>query len=86
MGLNPEDLAKEAVEWDVWEAVLTPGDLLLLVSWESEDNASSFAKTAVQNHISHQAKRVRTIRDYGKFDRREAPQFYEDASGRETIH
>jgi hypothetical protein len=26
------------------------------------------------------------VRDYGMFDRREAPQFYPDANGRETRH
>jgi len=26
------------------------------------------------------------IRDYGMFDRREAPQFFPDAEGRETRH
>jgi hypothetical protein len=31
-------------------------------------------------------RRVRIIRDYGMFDRREAPQYYPDAKGRETIH
>jgi hypothetical protein len=32
------------------------------------------------------SRRVRVIRDYGKYDRREAPQYYADASGAETIH
>ena len=32
------------------------------------------------------SRRVRVIRDYGKYDRREAPQYYPDASGAETIH
>jgi len=26
------------------------------------------------------------IRDYGRFDRREAPQFYDDVKGRDTLH
>jgi hypothetical protein len=26
------------------------------------------------------------VRDYGRFDRREAPQFYPDVSGAETKH
>jgi hypothetical protein len=30
-------------------------------------------------------RRVRVIRDYGMFDRREAPQFYPDAEGQKTI-
>ena len=31
-------------------------------------------------------RRVRIVRDYGMFDRREAPQFYPDAKGAETKH
>jgi len=26
------------------------------------------------------------VRDYGKYDRREAPQYYPDAKGGETLH
>jgi hypothetical protein len=29
---------------------------------------------------------VRIVRDYGKYDRREAPQYFEDAKGGETLH
>jgi hypothetical protein len=31
-------------------------------------------------------RKVRIVRDYGMFDRRESPQFYPDAKGRETRH
>jgi hypothetical protein len=31
-------------------------------------------------------RRVRVVRDYGMFDRREAPQFYPDAKGAATRH
>jgi hypothetical protein len=31
-------------------------------------------------------RRVRVVRDYGKYDRREAPQYYPDAEGATTIH
>jgi heme-degrading monooxygenase HmoA len=31
-------------------------------------------------------RRVRIVRDYGKYDRREAPQYYADAKGGETLH
>jgi hypothetical protein len=31
-------------------------------------------------------RRVRVVRDYSMFDRREAPQYYADAKGRESIH
>jgi hypothetical protein len=31
-------------------------------------------------------RRIRVVRDYGMFDRRETPQYYPDAEGRPTIH
>jgi len=31
-------------------------------------------------------RQVRVVRDYGMFDRREAPQFYPDAKGAATVH
>jgi hypothetical protein len=31
-------------------------------------------------------RKVRILRDYGRFDRREAPQYYEDAKGHDTLH
>ena len=36
--------------------------------------------------IGEVLRRVRVVRDYGMFDRREAPQFYPDADGRATLH
>jgi hypothetical protein len=35
---------------------------------------------------SARLRNVRVVRDYGMFDRREAPQFYPDAEGRATVH
>jgi heme-degrading monooxygenase HmoA len=62
------------VAWDVFEAILTPGDLLLLMT--SRDRIS--AHTAEHNLPAGETvlHRVRIVRDYGMFDRREAPQFY----------
>jgi hypothetical protein len=31
-------------------------------------------------------RKIRVVRDYGMFDRREAPQFYPDVQGRKTEH
>ena len=35
---------------------------------------------------SARLRRVRVVRDYSMFDRREAPQYYDDVKGRETKH
>ena len=85
-GVGPEDVAKWLglapkasgfVAWDVFDAVLTPGDIILLMSWR--DNAAGQAfenKVALQDGA--RLRRVRVVRDYGMFDRREAPQYYPD--------
>jgi heme-degrading monooxygenase HmoA len=83
MGLDPR--ADGLLEWDVLDAVLTPGDLILLISWQDHEAAERFeAEFTVPDGA--RLRRVRVVRDYTMFDRREAPQYYADAEGRESIH
>ena len=71
------------VAWDVFDAVLTPGDVILLMSWRDGAASAAFeAATSVRE--STRRRHVRVVRDYGMFDRREAPQYYPDAKGAET--
>jgi heme-degrading monooxygenase HmoA len=93
-GLGPDDVAKwlgftpgagGLVAWDVFDAVLNPGDIILLVSWRDRAAAEAF-EGAVSLQDGARLRRVRVVRDYGMFDRREAPQFYPDAKGKETKH
>jgi heme-degrading monooxygenase HmoA len=63
------------VSWDVFDAVLTPGDLILLMSWQSEHAALAYEASA-RPPLDARMRRVRVVRDYGMFDRREAPQYY----------
>ena len=81
-------LAREApglVAWDVFDAVLTPGDIILLLLWKNKALAETFERnTTLQDGT--RIRRVRVVRDYGMFDRREAPQFYPDAKGATTVH
>jgi len=67
------------VTWDVFEAVLTPGDIILLSTWRDESAAAAFEKKIALPETAR-LRRVRVIRDYGMFDRREAPQFYPDVT------
>ncbi len=77
LGLAPE--AAGLVEWDVFDAVLTPGDVILLMSWRDQDAAEAFeASTRLPDGA--RLRRVRIVRDYGMFDRREAPQYYPDVA------
>ena len=77
--------ASGLVAWDVFDAVLTSGDIILLVSWRDQAAAEAFEGTV---YLSDDARlrRVRVVRDYGMFDRREAPQYYPDAKGGTTVH
>jgi heme-degrading monooxygenase HmoA len=83
LGLAPNALG--LIVWDVFDAVLTPGELILLVSWRDLAAAKTF-EGAVSLPDGARLRRVRVVRDYGMFDRREAPQFYPDAKGAETKH
>jgi heme-degrading monooxygenase HmoA len=83
MGLDPR--ADGLLEWDVFDAVLTPGDLILMISWRDHAAAERFeGEFTVPDGA--RLRRMRIVRDYSMFDRREAPQYYADAKGRESIH
>jgi len=70
--------------WDVFEAVLAPGDLLLLISWKDAHAAEAYETDGGANDSEgRRLRRVRVVRDYGMFDRRESPQYFPEASTRE---
>jgi heme-degrading monooxygenase HmoA len=83
LGLAPN--ADGLVGWDAFDAVLTPGDIILLSSWRDQAAAEAFEGTVALKDGARM-RRIRVVRDYGMFDRREAPQFYPDAKGKETKH
>jgi heme-degrading monooxygenase HmoA len=72
-GLDPR--ANGLMGWDVLDAVLTPGDLILILSWRDKGAAQVF-EDRLQAPQNARLRQVRVIRDYGLFDRREAPQYY----------
>jgi heme-degrading monooxygenase HmoA len=76
LGFDPD--ADGLVGWDVFDAVLSPGDLILLTVWRTAAAAEAFEKTA-KLPANARVRRVRVVRDYGMFDRREAPQYYPEA-------
>jgi heme-degrading monooxygenase HmoA len=73
LGLAPG--APGLVAWDVFDGVLTPGEIILLLSWRDQAAAETF-EAAVALPDGARLRRVRVVRDYGMFDRREAPQYY----------
>jgi heme-degrading monooxygenase HmoA len=91
---NPQEIALhlgfdlnsygDCISWDVFDAVLTPGEIILMVSWKDQASAKEFALSAMTPDDAR-VRAVRVVRDYAMFDRREAPQYYPDAVGRKTV-
>jgi heme-degrading monooxygenase HmoA len=73
--LGLQEQAPGLVAWDVFDAVLAPGDVVLLLSWRDQAAAAAF-ETTLAAAEARRVRRVRIVRDYGMFDRREAPQYY----------
>jgi heme-degrading monooxygenase HmoA len=89
---SPDDAAKwlglapnvsGLVSWDIFDAVLTPGEIILLMSWRDHAAAEAFEGT-VSPRDGARLRRVRVVRDYGMFDRREAPQYYPEIDARHS--
>jgi heme-degrading monooxygenase HmoA len=62
------------VDAEAFASIYTPGKVILLASWRDAAAAQGWepaASAGVQRH-----RQVRVIRDYGMFERREAPQYY----------
>lgn len=70
--------ANGLVDHDVFESIYNPGKLLLLVSWRDANAAKAWRPARPKRAKSIRHRQVRIVRDYGMFERREAPQFYPD--------
>jgi heme-degrading monooxygenase HmoA len=79
LGLDVD--ANGLVGWDAFGAVLNPGEIILLTSWQDGNAAIAFEKANTLQE-GGRLRRVRVIRDYSMADRREAPQYYPDVKGR----
>jgi heme-degrading monooxygenase HmoA len=79
LGLNQN--ANNLVGWDAFDAVLTPGEIILLTSWKDENAAKAF-QAATTLAEGGRMRSVRVVRDYSLTDRREAPQYYPEVGNR----
>lgn len=73
------DAASAAIaDHDVFESIYNPGKLALLISWKDREGGKAWSPDGIENieHLRH--RKIRIVRDYGRFDRREAPQYYAD--------
>ena len=74
------------VEHDVFANIYNPGKLALLVAWKDPRAANAWSPRKIDGIERLRHRKIRIVRDYGRFDRREAPQFYPDVKGAETKH
>ena len=66
------------IDHEAFESIYHPGKLLLLAAWRDADAATAWSPATPGAAASLRHRQVRVVRDYGMFDRREAPQFYPD--------
>ena len=78
LGLRAD--AAGLVDCEAWDSIYTPGKLLLLASWRDADAAKAWVPSQPDGVPTLHHRQVRIIRDYGMFERREAPQYYAEAS------
>jgi heme-degrading monooxygenase HmoA len=74
------------VEHDIWASIYNPGKLALLIGWKDPAAAEKWVPKKIDGIKTLRHRQVRVVRDYGRFDRREAPQYYLDVKGRQTKH
>jgi len=77
LGLEPH--ATGLITWDVFDAVLTAGDIIVMITWR-DHAAAEASEQSLNVDGGARLRRVRVVRDYGMFDRREAPQYFTDAT------
>jgi len=69
--------ASGLVAWDVFDALMTPGDVIVVATWRDQAAAEMFERDAKLRE-DVRLRHVRVVREYGMFDRREAPQYFEE--------
>jgi heme-degrading monooxygenase HmoA len=64
------------VDAEVFTSIYVPGKHLLLARWRHAAAAKAWTPQRLAGARTMRHRQVRIIRDYGMFDRREAPQYY----------
>jgi len=77
---QPEANAPGLLGHELFESITNPGKLLILASWRDGSAAANWYPERHTDGSEIRHRQVRVIRDYGMFDRREAPQFYPDVT------
>jgi hypothetical protein len=66
------------VEHDMFASIYNPGKIALLVGWKDVEAAKLWSPKKIDGIQALRQRSIRIVREYGRFDRREAPQFYPD--------
>jgi heme-degrading monooxygenase HmoA len=74
--LLPDWAQANLVDYDVFASIYNKGKLALLASWRDRLAAERFKPPSRAGADGARHRIVRVVRDYGKFDRRESPQYY----------
>jgi heme-degrading monooxygenase HmoA len=75
--LGVDTSAPGLVSWDVFDALMTPSDVIAVVTWRDHAAFEAFERdAAVADGL--RLRNIRIVREYGMFDRREAPQYFEE--------
>ena len=81
------DVFQEGViDYDVFASIYNPGKLALLVLWKDAKTGGGWMPGKPPGVQMLRHRRVRIVRDYGMFDRRESPQFFSDVQGHQARH
>lgn len=74
--LGLELQAPGLVAWDAFDALLSPGDVIVVATWRDLSAALAFQREVTLPE-GVRLRHIRVVREYGMFDRREAPQYFE---------
>jgi heme-degrading monooxygenase HmoA len=80
-GLLPGSLGLDVkteglIDYDVFESIYSPGKMLVLSSWKTAWDCARWEPDSFAGLAELRHRRVRNVRDYGMFERREAAQYY----------
>ena len=78
IGLDVSD--QGLADYDVFESIYNPGKMLVLSSWKTAADSARWEPHKLRGAAELRHRRVRNVRDYGMFERREAAQYYPDVS------
>jgi heme-degrading monooxygenase HmoA len=74
--LGFDERAEGLTEYDVFESITNPGKMLLLTSWMNADDSARWTPNGFAGVAELRHRRVRNVRDYGLYERREAAQYF----------